>query len=222
MPSPFCSGLIGAAVLATCAMACSARAEDVIIYRCVDAGGKVALQDRPCPKDMHQDVRQMLRPQDPPPRPEPIAVARPAVPPTVEVHVYRDPRPLYECTTPDGDTYLNQSGIPRARYVPLWTTGIGMSAAVQGGMRTQTMPGSGQFRRGGPVQTTSIAFGPAVYVEDTCMRLPQEAVCERMHARDDTLETLIFNAQPSDRERYDREQKGLRAQMRNDCNANNG
>ncbi len=220
MESPFRFGLIGAGLVGMFVLASPAYADDVIIYRCVNAGGKVTLQDRPCPKDVHQEVRQMLRPQDPPPRPEPIASMPPPVSPTFEVRVYRTPRPLYECTTQDGAAYLSQNGIPQARYVPLWTTGIGMVEVGDGRMRAQPSPGSGQFRRGGLVRSGPIAFGPSVYVEDSCRRLPQDEVCERMHARDDTLEKLIFNAQPSDRVGYEREQKGLRTQVRNDCNAN--
>ncbi len=201
----------------------TARADEVTIYRCVGAGNKISLQDRPCPKDVHQDVRQMLRPQDPPPRPQQVA-ATPA-PRTnavsdVIVHVVhdRDPQPTYQCTTSDGDSYISHTGIPRARYVPLWTFGFGRGDGFTNVGRPAPQP----TERPGGSQRHHNGFGfPAsVYVEDTCERLPQDEVCQSLRARNDALGTLIFNGQPSDRERYERERKGLLEQMRSDCNLN--
>jgi hypothetical protein len=40
-----------------------------------------------------------------------------------------------------------------------------------------------------------------------------------MRSRNDALGTLIFNGQPSDRERYEHERKVLLEQMRDDCDA---
>jgi len=212
---------IGAALIGACFAAGAARADDVIIYRCVDAAGKVALQDRPCPKDVHQDVRQMLRPQDPPPSPEPINVVVPPATRTVEVHVVhdRDPQPAYRCTTPDGETYISRTGIPQGHYVPFWTFGFGRGNGFANGGRppAQSMPrpGDSQFHHGGG----GIGFPIMTYVEDTCVRMPQDEVCGSLRARNDQLGTLIFNGQPSDRERYERERKGLLEQMRSDCSA---
>jgi len=211
-----CAALITAA----CFAADAARADDVTIYRCVDAAGKIALQDRPCPKDAHQDVRQMLRPVDAPPRAEPVHVDAP-LPRAVEVHVVhdRDPQPAYRCTTPDGGTYISRTGIPQGHYVPLWTFGFGRGVGFPHGARppNQPMPppGDQQFHHGG-----GIGFPIMTYVEDTCVRMPQDEVCESLSARNDQLGTLIFNGQPSDRERYERERKGLLEQMRSDCGAN--
>ena len=58
------------------------------------------------------------------------------------------------------------------------------------------------------------------YVEDSCVRMPQEDVCASLRARDDQLGTMIFNAQPNERDRYEHERKGLAAQMRSDCDDN--
>ena len=128
MSRTFPHALMIVLLLAPFAMIDPARAaSEVTIYRCVAIGGKISLQDHPCPTDARQDVRQMIRPQDPPPRPQsPIVQAQPA-PATTEVRIVhvRDPQPTYQCTTPDGDTYINHTGIPQARYVPLWTLGFG-------------------------------------------------------------------------------------------------
>ncbi len=200
----------------------AARAGDVTIYRCVDAGGKIALQDRPCPKDVRQDVRQMIRPQDPPPRPQPIAAAAKPAPRDVEVRIVHDsyPQPTYQCTTQDGGTYISHTGIPQGRYVPLWTFGFGRGNGYPNGGRAQTLQPMqrpvGSQRHGGG----DYGFPLMTYVEDSCVRLQQDEVCASLHARNDALGTLIFNGQPSDRERYERERKGLLEQMRGDCSGN--
>jgi len=213
--------MIAALLLGALLAGNAARADDVTIYRCVDAAGKVALQDRPCPKDVHQDVRQMIRPVDAPPRPEPVYAPAPPATHTVEVHVVheRDPQPAYRCTTPDGDSYISRTGIPQGHYVPFWTNGFvaGNGFANGGRPPSQPMPHSGdpQFHHSGG----GFGFPIMTYVEDTCVRMPQDEVCDSLRARNDQLGTLIFNGQPSDRERYERERKGLVEQMRSDCNA---
>jgi hypothetical protein len=216
MPSAVRQRLVTAALLLGALIASdAASAGDVTIYRCVGAGNQIALQDHPCPKDARQDVRQMIRPQDPPPRPPPVAVATPLAPPAVEIRVVhvRDPQPLYECRNADsGETYLSQTGVPESRYVPFWTLGLGDGLA-QSGERKPPPQVHGRLPHG------HFAYPPVVYVEDTCVRLPQNEVCQRLRARNDALGTLIFNGQPSERERYERERKGLLEQMRNDCDA---
>jgi hypothetical protein len=220
MPSVLRDALFGAFVLGVGAG--NARADAVLIYRCVDAAGAVAFQDSPCPKDAHQDVRQMLRPRDAASHSEPVAATQPA-PHAPQQSAPRDPRPLYQCTTPDGDTYLSQNGIPQGRYVPLWTTGAAYSGAIGGSGargRAQQINGPGQFRAGMSAQAGPSPYGPVTYVEDTCERMPQNDVCQTLQDRDSDLGTQIFNAQPDERVVYEREQKSVRTQMRNDCGAN--
>lgn len=209
---PMIAALLLVALLATAA----AYAGDVTIYRCVGASSQITLQDHPCPKDVHQDVRQMLRPQDPPPRPQQVAASKSPVPPAVEVRVVhvRDPQPLYECSNPDtGETYLSRTGVPESRYVPFSTLGYG-DPFIHVGTRTP-IP-----RTPGRLPPDHFGYPPLVYVQDSCVRLPQDEVCQRMHDRNDALGTLIFNAQPSDRERDERERKSLIEQMREECGGN--
>lgn len=228
MPTLPARCVILASILALSMLAISAApgiahaADDVTIYRCVGAGGKVSLQDHPCPKDARQDVRQMIRPQDPPPRPsQPIVQAPPAAPAPIEVHIVhqRDPQPLYECTTSNGETYLSQTGVPQARYVPLWTFGFGGGDFTNIGPRTSMRRTPEASRTFTPSRTGPIFFPPSVYVEDRCERLPQVEVCQRLRDRQDELGTRIFNAQPSDRARFESERQGLIEQMRSDCGA---
>ena len=213
--------LVGALLLVSFAACLPARAAgEVTIYRCVASGRKVSLQDRPCPKDAHQDVREMLRPQDPPPRPQaPIVQAPPAsVATQVRIVHVRDPQPLYECRSFDGQTYLSRTGIPKTRFVPLWVLGYRMFGddgfADVGRPAPVSLPpsqGSGYPSNGQYADT------PGTYIDDRCVRLPQAEVCQRMRDRQDELGTRIFNAQPTDRVRYERERQGLVEQLRSDC-----
>lgn len=124
------------------AVACgSASAAEVVIYRCTDAQGRLALRDSPCRAGERQQVRSMQRPTDPPPRP--AAVARPPspapAPERTRIVVVTPPRPLYECLTPDGNRYTSESDTGRPRWEPLWAVGV---APWAGGH-----PGSVQYRR---------------------------------------------------------------------------
>ena len=112
--------------------------DDVTIYRCTDADGRLALQDFPCADDEQQQVRTMVRPQDPPPRPAPApsAASTPEVPEprAVEVIVRQPPRPMYECFTPDGERYTSDSGEGNPRQAPAWNWGGGYWAGPAPGV----------------------------------------------------------------------------------------
>ncbi len=204
-------------------------AGDVTLYRCVGAKGAIAVQDQPCPKDAQQTVLKMQRPVDAPPRPQKIVAAQ-APPPEVLVVRDRYPQPQYECTNAvTGETYLSDSGVPQSRVVPYWTLGLSDGFSVRGELspsqalhpppplRPPNQPppqmplhrGShGRFFNGFPGYAT---------VQDNCVRLQRGEACDRLRDRDDALGKLIFNAQQNDRARYEREQKGLREQIREDC-----
>ncbi len=186
----------------------SRAAEEVAIYRCIDAGGRVTLQDKPCPTGAKQQKLGMVRPQDPPPTLAPAAAAPTPAPatapayaasaPGVPLRIARDPEPLYECVRDDGSTYLSRTGIPERRYValPLYA------------------PGGGGVEPGQPVAYPYTAYAT---VDDNCYRLPQADVCERLIEERDRLRTRFFNAQQRERERIDREERALNERLRYDC-----
>ncbi len=209
------------------ATASPAPTGDITIYRCVGPNHAITLQDHPCPKDVHQDVLQMVRPIDAPPRPQPVATV---VPPPVEVRVVheRESQPLYECTNAEtGETYLSQTGAPQSRYVTYWSSGFGDDLTPVGPRPPLSHPALTQpllspTPKPHPIARpmhSRFAFPAAVYVTDTCVRLSQQETCARMSERNNALGTLIFNGQANDRVRYEREQKALREQMREECNA---
>ncbi|RRU07293.1 DUF4124 domain-containing protein [Stenotrophomonas sp. 278] len=101
-------------------------ASSVRVYRCVGSNGAVSLQDAPC-RDGRQEVREMQRPRDPPPRtvrsdqPAP-APATPAPQREVRyVHV-QPPQPMYECIRDDGSRYVSETSEGNPRWVPVWTS----------------------------------------------------------------------------------------------------
>jgi len=218
------SAFLSLAVLLPAAPAVRA-ADEVTIYRCVDARGKLTLRDTPCAKGEKQETRTMLRPKDAPPRP---AAATP--PRERELVVERAPaalvpaRPLYECVTPDGDRYASDTAEGNPRWVPLWTLGYPMfapvprrEAGVDFRIRNRHVDISGGNRVvSGPVYPAA-AYGAGTWVRDTCYQLPQEEVCDRLLDRRDTVRRRFFNAQQSERDVLRVEERGLNARLANDC-----
>jgi len=212
----------------------------VTIYRCVAANGTVALRDSPCLKGEKQEVRAMQRPQDPPPRPT-VAAPTPAppaspAPPTTRVVYLSPPKPMYECTTAEGQTYTSDDDDGNPRWVPygvaysaypaypVWPRGTGGSVSGQvaigngnlsfqsGDSRPSRPPGGGHPHGHVPV------FMPGgTWVRDTCHPLPQEEVCARLSDRRYEILRRYGAAMPSERRTLDLEQRGIDARMANDC-----
>ena len=227
-----------ALVLSACALAAvpaaarpSAPADEVTVYRCTDARGKVQLRDSPCPGGQRQSTRRMQRIVDPPPVPRPpeppppvTAVPSPEPP---RVLVVQAPRPMYECTTPDGTTYTSESPEGNPRWVPLWTLDYPVLAERDvhrpGGARIRYGDGrvDARVRPGGVerrVVPTVAAYGNAgSWIRDSCHALPQRETCDRLRDRRDELRRRAFNAQPSERARLDVEERGINARLSSDC-----
>ena len=197
-----CTGLLGL-------VAARVDAQDVTIYRCVDAKGHLTLRDTPCASDQKQETRTMARPTDAPRKPSPAATPEPreeepeiAYPREREMYV--PARPLYECITPDGITYTSDTGEGNPRYVPLWTIGYPAYAFGGGGINV------------GPNYIGPYA-GASTFVRDTCYMLPQDEVCDRVRDRRDAIRTRFFNAMPSERDVLRVEERSLNARLDNDC-----
>ncbi|WCE04827.1 DUF4124 domain-containing protein [Pseudoxanthomonas sp. JBR18] len=189
------------------ALACAlssapALADQVKVYRCQGADGAVALRDTPCKPGQRQEVIEMTRPTDPPASPPGATApaptsAAPAPPPPREVVVYRTPpRPMYECTTEEGETYTSDNGDGNPRLVPLWSLGY-----------------RDRHSRGGlvPIGNT--------WIHDSCHQLPQAEVCARLRDRRYEIQRAYHSALQSERHALDKEQRGLDARLDNDCGA---
>jgi hypothetical protein len=213
-------------LLAACALPGAHAADEVTIYRCVDAKGRLALRDTPCAKGEQQQTRTMLRPKDAPPQPR-VAVREapqpaPAAAPSV---IYATPpRPLYECVTPDGERYASATGEGNPRWVPLWTLGYPVApvvprqrAGVDFSVRNRHVAVSGGSHVASETLYPIAAYGAGSWIRDTCYALPQAEVCDRVRDRRNEVRRRYFNAQPSERDVLRVEERGLNARLDSDC-----
>ncbi|MFT3897298.1 MAG: DUF4124 domain-containing protein [Thermomonas sp.] len=215
-------------LLAAGLSASPASAEDVTIYRCTDARGNTTLRDTPCAKGQLQETRNMVRPKDAPARvesvaPTPAPQPQPAPQRTI---VLAPPQPMYECRMPDGNTYTSDSPEGNPRWVPLWTLGYpvvtdgyyrpgGTSIVRHGDGRVDVNVDGGGYVRG-PVPTIA-GYGAGTWVRDECHMLPPSETCARLRDRREEIGKRFFNAQPTERDQLNREQRGIDARLDNDC-----
>jgi hypothetical protein len=194
----------------------------VTVYRCTDASGKQSLRDTPCPKGQKQQAREMQRPLDAPPKPPvapmpPMPPLAPAPAPAQQTVYLAPPRPMYECTTPDGDRYASEDGAGNPRWVPLWTMGY---YAVG---RPSRAPLGGGTRPGGPMRPPPggghwpMVGGGGTWIRDQCAMLPPREACSRLRDRRDAIRTRFFNAQEKERDTLRLEERGINARLDNDC-----
>jgi len=133
------------------------------VYRCVDAKGKVSLQDEPCAKASRQEAREMLRPKDAPAvKKSPAAISAPAVAASSPAPItipFVPPPDLYQCTNYEGKTRDSESYDPNPRCEPLWALGY----------RVEHLPVE---------QRTA-----CTWIEDSCVRYEGRALCDRWKAK---------------------------------------
>lgn len=201
----------------------TAQEDRLRVYRCVGSQGTVALQDAPC-RSGEQQVRDLQRPRDPPPRHASSAPASSPPPPLPArevryVHV-QPPQPMYECIDAEGDRYISDSNEGNPRWVPLWTT-----VWVPGhGRPPRPWHGGGQRPPGGPghrpggtvVHATQLPAGN-ILVRDTCTALPRQEVCARLRDRRWELDRRYNSALQSERDAIVVEQRGIDARLGQDC-----
>ena len=216
----------------------------VTVYRCTDNGGTQSLRDTPCPKGQQQQAREMQRPQDAPPGPKPVPVppapAAPALAPPAQRTVYlapppapiaptpevrtvwlAPPRPMYECTTQDGDRYTSEDGVGNPRWVPLWTMGyhaVGRPSRSSGidNVRPPSQP-SGPMRPPSGGAHWPMVGGGGTWIRDQCAMLPPAETCDRLRDRRSAIGTRFFNAQEKERDALRLEERGINARLDNDC-----
>jgi hypothetical protein len=131
----------------------------VTVYRCVDAKGKISLQDVPCSNSNEQEVRKMARPKDAPPNKTStnnMPLPAPQIAPSYPVQLNSPSRPapdLYKCTDFDGKVRESETYDPRPRCVPLWVQGYQSPSNV------------------------------CSWVEDSCLRYEGKQLCDRWKAK---------------------------------------
>ena len=221
-----------AAALATAAPRARAADDDVTIYRCTDAKGKLTLRDTPCAKGQQQQVRSMIRPKDAPPRAQPAQPPQTATaPPPQAIMIRNTPRPLYECVRPDGSYYTSDTADGAPRWVPLWTLDfpVGPRSLALGDHIGSPSPRPPSDRPGPPRPPRPPMHSPGhpgllfpvggTWVRDECHPLPQAEVCARLVDRRDEIRRRFFNAMPSERATLNTEERGINARLSDDCGA---
>ena len=209
-----------------------ALAADITIYRCTDGQGRLTLRDTPCRKGETQQATDMQRPRDPPKRAKAKATSKPAatvVATTAPAAITRyivmaPPRPMYECVTPDGNTYLSDSDEGNPRWMPLWALGypvVETRTSLGNNIGGPPVRPSGQ--QPGPPLSSGRGkiiynpYGPGSWIRDTCTALPQQETCARLRDRRWEIGRAYNSALQSERQAIDLEQRGIDARLANDC-----
>jgi hypothetical protein len=179
--------------MAVCAPAAAQR-----VYKCVDAAGRIAYQDVPCPQPARQ---QTLRVPELPTIPPPASVPAPAR--TVPVAPAAagsappppPPAPLYACVrATDGKTYVSRDGRTRPYRAPLGMLGIIQPplADVYGG-RAGAQAGNSAPELA-PRPSSKLIGGNYTWVRDTCRPMSVDETCAALRDAYDANEDALRNA----------------------------
>lgn len=229
LPSLILLSLIGSA---------TARAEQIKIYRCTDAKGKQTLRDSPCQRGEKQQTQEMIRPVDA----KPVTARTTNVPARREVETVRyviQPvaRPLYACTTADGQRYLSESAEGEARWTPGWIAAPYTHpypyppvtiATHQGDLRWRGRHGSvgvsggrqyiaGAPVIGSPVYPVPVVAGGGYWARDACSALSTAETCGVLSDRRHEIRVRYSQAMPSERRLLDSESATLDTRLRQEC-----
>lgn len=213
----------------------ASAAPSLVVYRCTDAKGTVSLRDTPCARGQQQQARDMLRPQDPPPRPAnvtatpmPVVISAPAP----QVIVLQPPQPMFECIAPDGERYTSDTGLGRQRWEGVWLhmpnypiapphSGPGRPRPADSGWigyRDEHL--RGRVELGGRHSPWRWPHGPVAsgsWVRDPCHPLPPAEACDRLRDRRYQLDRRYNSALQSERAQITLDQRGIDARLANDC-----
>jgi hypothetical protein len=169
---------VGVAGVASTGNAAPARPklQTVQLHRCTDARGTVTWQDDKCPAGSKDELREMAKPVDAPPRapaasPPPAAAVGEAMPaPAPPPRQLVPPPAMYSCTTYDGNQRYSENYDPNPRCEPM----------------VIYYPYPNQLT---PEQALSCRW-----VEDSCVRLSDREACAQWHVRQEEAASLAQRA----------------------------
>jgi hypothetical protein len=201
-----------------------AAAQQITVYRCVDADGRVALQDQPCPPGREAARRTVAAEADSAPLPPPPPVAGESPPASsppmpVDAPMPTPPPELWRCVDFEGKQRFTAQPEPNGRYVPLWVV-QGNEAGPRGlaGRAGRPAPRAGGSGPGGPgAATVPGALGPMVYVEDQCFLLPPEQACRRYRDQRAEIERKRPSRSGEERRQMEAESARLLGILRDAC-----
>lgn len=184
---------------------CVTGAHALEVYKCTNAQGDVAYQDKPCARN---DSEVTLRLADEPPAPPEAApaVETPALPPPPPppATVERPPRPLpalWVCANAeDGSRYISRNGSPPPRLVPLGMLGYPPKTLAEayppGASNRMSAPEMSKV----PIDTSARGSIGAGYtqVQDECVRLSPEQTCEALRQQYDQFSDQLNRARFKD------------------------
>jgi len=190
-----------ALLLALCA---SAPAREV--YKCTNAQGDVAFQDKPCARGTTELTVHVAEESEY--APAPVApVAEPAAPPPPQLTPARlkpplkPLPPLWVCmNAEDGSRYISRNGAPPPRLVPLGVLGYPPKTLSEAYAPGATNRMSAPEMSKTPVDTSARGSIGAGYtqVQDECVSLNPEQTCEVLHQQYDQVSDKLGRARFKD------------------------
>ncbi len=186
------------------ALCASAPAREV--YKCTNAQGDVAFQDKPCARGTTELTVHVAEESEyaPPPAP-PVAESAAPPPPPPQPARLKPPLkplpPLWLCmNAEDGSRYISRNGAPPPRLVPLGVLGYPPKTLSEAYAPGATNRMSAPEMSKTPIDTSprgSIAAG-YTQVQDECVTLNPEQSCDVLHQQHDQLSDKLGHARFKD------------------------
>jgi hypothetical protein len=195
---------------------CSTSASANDVYKCTNANGDVAFQDRPC-RDSASQTQVHLPDAPPPPaaaaappdNPPPVAAEPPAAP-----VLPRAPLPaLWSCQNAlDGSYYFSDNGAPPVRYVPVNAFDMSGAGRSAGGRSGAGAPVMSKPPVKSPGDLTSKDYAP---LQDACTPATHDQACDYLRKQYDEVEHKLKRAFKDERAVLEPREQELEAQLDN-------
>lgn len=187
-------------------LAATAPAYAGTVYKCTNAQGAVAYQDRPCANGDQEKQLQVETTETPKPDAAPVDAPPPAVaeappPPPPPPRPAKPLPPLWICTRPeDGKQYVNTSGVVQPRLVPLGVLGVPGKSLSQtygpGGGAGVSAPELSKPQIAKPGSTTpgDALAGQYTQVQDECVQATPSQTCDYLRTESDRIHEKLRRA----------------------------
>ena len=187
------------------ALTASAHAREV--YKCTNAQGDVAFQDKPCARGTTELTVHIAEESEYAPAPAPpVAEAAPAPAPPAPAPARLKPPlkplpPLWLCVNgEDGSRYISRNGAPPPRLVPLGVLGYPPKTLSEAYAPGATNRMSAPEMSKTPIDSSARGMIGAGYtqIQDECVTLTGEQTCDVLHQQHDQLSDKFGHARFKD------------------------